>query len=160
MLALIVEDVLKRSGVNQIQVGDKRRQVMRTHGFRKFFITQCDRANMNFTIREYLSGHRLPNQDAHYNLRTEEDRLFEYVKAIPLLTIVPTQRLEKKVKELEGQQTEEIVQQKERVQYLDEWVHRWSGLYHSLVAGKVTSWSSETDKTVRLKVVEEEDDPY
>jgi integrase len=103
MLSFIFEDVLKRAGVNQAAVTKpkwKKRDVMRSHGFRKFFITQCDKAHMNFTLREYLSGHRLPNQDASYNLPTEEDRLTEYVKAIPLLTIDPTQRLKQENAEL------------------------------------------------------------
>ena len=93
MFCFIVEDVLKRAGVNQIAAGNKRREVMRSHGFRKFFITQCDKAHMPFTVREFISGHRLPNQDASYILRTEEETLAEYVKAIPMLTIDPTQRL-------------------------------------------------------------------
>ena len=96
----LIVDVLKRSEVNQIQVGDKRRQVMKTHGFRKFFITQCDKANMNFSCRESLVGHRLPNQDNHYIRKTEEDILAEYVKAISLLTIDPRKRLEKEIQEL------------------------------------------------------------
>ncbi len=103
MFCFVVEDVLKRAGVNQITAGNKRREVMRSHGFRKFFITQCDKAHMPFTVREFISGHRLPNQDASYVLRTEEETLAEYVKAIPLLTIDPTQRLQTRVKELESE---------------------------------------------------------
>lgn len=37
------------------------------------------------------------------------------------------------------------------MQELDEWVHRWAQRYRHLVAGKTTSWSSETDKVVRLQ---------
>jgi integrase len=108
MMSFVIEDVLKRSGINQIRVGNERRDVMCTHGFRKYFITQCDKAHMAFTVREYLSGHRLPNQDASYIRTTEEDRLAEYVKVIPFLTIDETQRLQDKVKDLEGQQAQEI----------------------------------------------------
>jgi integrase len=102
----IFEDVLKTSGVNRPSSGlgksryQRKRDVMRSHGFRKFFITQCDKANLNFTVREYLSGHKLPNMDANYIRTTEEDRLAEYVKAIPLLTIDPTQRLRQENQEL------------------------------------------------------------
>jgi hypothetical protein len=99
MFCFIVEDVLKRAGVNQITVGNNRREVMRSHGFRKFFITQCDKAHMPFTVREFISGHRLPNQ-ASYILRTEEETLAEYVKVIPLLTIDPAQRLKQENVEL------------------------------------------------------------
>ena len=89
---------------------------MFSHGFRKFFITQCDKAHISFTVREYLSGHQLPYVDANYIRTTEEERLQEYVKAIPLLTIDPTQRLQKKVKELEGQQAQEIANLKVQLQ--------------------------------------------
>lgn len=78
--------------------------------FQKFFITQCDKANINFTVREYLSGHQLPNMDASYIRTTEEDRLAEYVKAIDFLTVNPTKRLQEKVQELESEQAQEIAQ--------------------------------------------------
>jgi len=66
---------------------------MQSHGFRKFFITQCDKAGLTFTAREYISGHRLPNQDASYLGNTKEDRLKKYVRAIPLFTIDLNQKL-------------------------------------------------------------------
>lgn len=87
MMSLIFEDVLKRSGVNQIKVGYERRDVMITHGFRKFFINQCEKVNLNYTTWKYLAGHKLRKTDASYKRETEEDMLTEYVKAIPLLTI-------------------------------------------------------------------------
>lgn len=110
MISFLFEDVLRRSGVNQIKVGNKRREVMASHGFRKFFITQCDKAGLNFSVREYLSGHRLPNQDPSYIRTTEEDRLAEYVKAIPLLTVDPTQRLKQENHDLKFTQAQEIAQ--------------------------------------------------
>lgn len=78
-ISLLFEEVLKKAGINQINPGHKKREVMQSHGFRKFFITQCDKAGLTFTAREYISGHRLPNQDASYLENTEEDRLKEYV---------------------------------------------------------------------------------
>jgi integrase len=110
MFCFIVEDVLKRAGVNQIAPGNKRREVMRSHGFRKFFITQCDKAHMPFTVREFISGHRLPNQDASYILRTEEETLAEYAKAIPLLETDPNQRLKQENKELKKAQKDYLAE--------------------------------------------------
>lgn len=78
-ISLLFEEVLKKAGINQINPGHKKREVMQSHGFRKFFITQRDKAGLTFTAREYISGHRLPNQDASYLENTEEDRLKEYV---------------------------------------------------------------------------------
>jgi integrase len=118
----IFEDVLKRSGVNRPTntLGKSRyqrkRDVMRSHGFRKFFITQCDKANLNFTVREYLSGHKLPNMDANYIRTTEEDRLAEYVKAIPLLTIDPTQRLKQENQDLKTNQAKELKELRSQVE--------------------------------------------
>jgi site-specific recombinase XerD len=106
-LSHIFEDALKRAGVNQPTAAalttksrwQKKREVMSSHGFRKFFITQCDKAHISYTVREYLSGHQLPYVDASYIRTTEEDRLAEYVKTIDLLTIDPTKRLQRKVQE-------------------------------------------------------------
>ncbi|MGH9979534.1 MAG: hypothetical protein ACRD8Z_27400, partial [Nitrososphaeraceae archaeon] len=72
----------------------------------------------SYTVREFLSGHKLPNLDSSYvhRHRNEEDMLSEYAKAIPLLTIDPTKRLQKKVQELEGQQSQEIERLKAQLQ--------------------------------------------
>lgn len=109
-MSLLFEEALKKAGVNQVKVGQKKREVMRSHGFRKFFITQCDRSGMSFTVREYLSGHKLPNQDPSYIRTSEEDRLAEYVKAIPLLTIDPTQLLKQENQELKKNQSDYLAE--------------------------------------------------
>jgi hypothetical protein len=126
-LSHIFEDALKRAGVNQPTAAalttksrwQKKREVMSSHGFRKFFITQCDKAHISYTVREYLSGHQLPYVDASYIRTTEEDRLAEYVKTIDLLTIDPTKRLQRKVQELETGQAQEIAQIKSRYDTLE-----------------------------------------
>jgi integrase len=43
----LFEDVLKRAGINQVRPGHKKREVMTSHGLRKFFFHQCERANLN-----------------------------------------------------------------------------------------------------------------
>ncbi len=72
-IELIVEDLLKQAGLKQNQ-----NQVMKTHGFRKWYANQCSRSHIDYPIREYLIGHRLPGQDSSYNRMTEEDRLSGY----------------------------------------------------------------------------------
>ena len=60
-LSHVFEDALRRAGVNQPTAAalatksrwQKKRDVMFSHGFRKFFITQCDKAHISFTVREY-----------------------------------------------------------------------------------------------------------
>lgn len=106
----LFEDALKRASVNQIKPGRKVREVMTSQGFRKAFLTTCDKANMNYSVREMLAGHRLRNMDPHYIYRTEEDVLAEYVKVIPLLTIDPTQRLEQENQELKKNQNDYLAE--------------------------------------------------
>lgn len=55
-----------------------------------------DKAGVKDTDLRYLTGQAQVSQDASYIRPQEEDLLSEYLKAIPLLTIDPTQRLEKK----------------------------------------------------------------
>jgi integrase len=77
-LETIMYRVLTRSEVRSSEV-------MRSHGLRKFAITQMKMARVDFNDREYLVGHRHSRGlDIHYDRTTEEDRLAEYVKAIPL----------------------------------------------------------------------------
>jgi hypothetical protein len=97
------------SELKKAKVGPKQ-EVSRTHGFRKWFITQCDRSGMSFSTREYISGHRLSNQDPSYIRYAEEDRLAEYVKAIPLLTIDRSQRLRQENQELKKNQNDYLAE--------------------------------------------------
>jgi integrase len=118
---LLFEEALNRAKVNPIVPGQKKRAVACSHGFRKFFITQCDKAHLDYTTWKYLAGHKLPRIDASYIRTTEEDRLAEYIKAVPLLTISPEHRLKTRIQQLESQQTEEIDRLKAQLQgYKDE----------------------------------------
>jgi integrase len=105
-IQLIIEGLLKQAG---LPVGNSK-QIMRTHGFRKWYANQCSRAQVDYPTREYLIGHRLPGQEPSYNRMTEEDRLSEYVKAIPFLTIDPTQRLKQENQELRKTQKDYLAE--------------------------------------------------
>jgi hypothetical protein len=72
-----------------------------------------------FTVREFISGHRLPIQDASYILRTEEETLSEYVKVIPYLTIDPTQRLKQENRDLKTVKAQEIDRLKTQLEQKD-----------------------------------------
>lgn len=101
-LETIMYRVLTRS---EVRCAD----VMRSHGLRKFAITQMKLARVDFNDREYLVGHRHSRGlEIHYDRTTEEDRLTEYVKAIPLLTIDPSQRLKQENQDLKIVQAQEI----------------------------------------------------
>jgi integrase len=104
----LFEDVLKRAGINQVRPGHKKRDIMTSHGLRKHFFYQCERANLNYTTLQLLSGHKLRRVDASYKRTTEEDMLSEYVRAIPFLTIDPNQRLEQENQDLKVTQAQEL----------------------------------------------------
>jgi integrase len=114
----IIDEVLKRSGVKTLQV-------MRSHGFRKFAITQMIKAKVDYSTREYLVGHKISRGlDQNYDRTTEEDRLSQYALAVDALTIDPTQRLQKRLDEQNLRHSEEWnalkAQMNELKQLLDE----------------------------------------
>lgn len=76
--------------------------VKRSHGFRKFAITQMKLAKIDWGDREFMVGHRHSRGlDNNYDRTSQEDRLQEYLKAIDLLTINEENRLRVKVAEQE-----------------------------------------------------------
>jgi integrase len=95
-IVYIIKEILKRSGL--VDIRDK---VMRSHGFRKFVITQFIKARVDYNTREYLVGHRHSRGlDVNYDRTSEEDRLEEYLKAVDLLTINEENRLKQRVEDL------------------------------------------------------------
>jgi hypothetical protein len=96
---------LVRCGLKTVDHVNKhtRKEVARAHGFRKFFTTQLVNAKLNPEIREMLLGHKIGLTGAYYR-PTEADILTEYEKAIDLLTIEPSMRLQKKVDKYEKQE--------------------------------------------------------
>ena len=141
-MSLLFEDSLKRSGVNQIKPGHKRREVRTSHGFRKFYINQSEKANINYTTWKCLVGHKLRKVDAAYKRTTEEDMLAEYVKAISLLTFDPNETLREKVKELESERLKTIDE------YHDEWLNKLKQEY-SLIP--VSEWNALKNEINQIK---------
>jgi integrase len=97
MVIQSLEKALHKSGVNQRSIAlqkGKRRSIMRSHGFRKFALTRMKKAGIDFSDRHALLGHKSNiSNDLNYDRTEYSDRLLAYVKAIPLLTINPNQRL-------------------------------------------------------------------
>jgi len=68
MIMHLIEQALKRSGV-------KTSEVMRSHGFRKYYVTQSIKAKVDYNAREYLVGHKYSRGlDQNYDRTPEEDR--------------------------------------------------------------------------------------
>jgi hypothetical protein len=103
-----VDDIIIQSGIRDRihkregqQFKHLMHPVQRSHGFRKFAITQMKLAKVDWGDREYLVGHRHSRGlDENYDRTDESDRLQEYLKAVDLLTINEENRLKTKVQQL------------------------------------------------------------
>jgi integrase len=118
-----LEQALKRSGVNQRIAGlgkGIRRGIMRSHGFRKFYNTMMIKAKVDFNTRHALVGHKsIRGLDINYDRTPDIDRLEEYLRAIPFLTIDPNQRIEQENQDLKTVQAERIARLQAQVDHQD-----------------------------------------
>jgi integrase len=73
-----VDEVLIKSGV-------KTSDVMRCHGLRKFFLTQCESSPMKSIKVKMLMGHDI-GVTGHYYRPKESELLEDYMKAVDALT--------------------------------------------------------------------------
>jgi integrase len=101
----ILTHALKQAGVR------KPKEIHATHGFRKFFKTQCEYSGMRSINIELLMGHNIGVSGRYYR-PTESEVLQDYLKAVDLLTIDPTHRLQKENQELRSENTGEIAKLK------------------------------------------------
>jgi len=85
----------------KIEIRKKRYEVMRCHGFRKFFNTICIESDMNIVSKELLMGHKQSlGLEKSYYRPTNDKLLNEYLKVVDDLTINDENRLSKQVQEL------------------------------------------------------------
>jgi integrase len=118
---VMMDRILVVSGLRNRSKGKNRNlhEIMRSHGFRKFTITQMKKAQLDFSDREYLVGHKgSRGLDVNYDRTSEEDRLQEYLKAMELLTISPENRLRKQVAEQEHTIQFELAEKDKQIQEL------------------------------------------
>lgn len=112
MIILSLEKALHKAGINQRPIGlrkGKRREIMLSHGLRKFCLTKMKKAGIDFSDRHSLLGHKSNvSNDLHYDRTEENDRLLAYVKAVDLLTIEDSQRLKARVSSLESERDKEL----------------------------------------------------
>lgn len=103
-----VQVLLVKSGLRQINHNYKhgdRHEIPMNHGFRKFWTTEAIKAKMNPEFREMMLGCNIGHATAYCRPTTEE-MLEEYLKAVDNFTIEESNRLKKKVTELESKQSE------------------------------------------------------
>lgn len=79
--------------------GQKRNDIARSKGFRKFVITTMINHRINETIRNLLTDHSI-DIDKNYYCPTEQDMLAEYLKVVGDLTINDSNRWKRKVEQL------------------------------------------------------------
>jgi hypothetical protein len=105
----LIEDAWKAQGLRKYREGKGRYDIKATHGFRKFFKTNLEKANIKSIYIESLMGHDIGLAESYFK-PTEEELLEEYLKATSYLTIYETtptisietiEDLKKRVKELE-----------------------------------------------------------
>lgn len=120
MLSLIDKFVIQCGLRTRTRRNDKHlHDVMMSHGFRKFFVTCCKKANVNFSDREFFVGHSgYRGLDVNYDRTNESDRLQEYLKAVDLLTINEENKLRRKAQEQEHIITVQLAEKNDQIKEL------------------------------------------
>ncbi|MGH9964947.1 MAG: tyrosine-type recombinase/integrase [Nitrososphaeraceae archaeon] len=102
----LIDHALERSGMRKVH------EVHMSHGFRKFFVSTCESSGMKSLHVSMLAGHDTGIKKAYY-IPNESIILEDYMThAADSLTIDPSYKLRTRVKDLESQQNEEIIQLK------------------------------------------------
>lgn len=128
--------MLVRAGLKVVRSWENRElnEVMASHGFRKFCITQMKKAKVDFNDREVLVGHRQSRGlDVNYDRTTEEDRLQEFLKAINFLTISPKNRLRAKVAEQEQTIQQKLTEKDKQIEGMMRKQEQFEHLIQSLI---------------------------
>ena len=98
-----------KAGLREVEASENnkrtRKKVPLCNGFRRFADTMMLNSKMNPVIKDMLIDHDVGLEKNYYR-PTLNDLLQEYLKAVDLLTIEESHRLERKVQELTEQQDE------------------------------------------------------
>lgn len=98
---LLINCGLRESGAEQF----KRHEKALFHAFRKYFATNLANCDVNQLIKELLLGHSVGLDNSYY--RPNENKMVsEYMKAIDMLTIDSSQRLERKMQLLQQEKNQ------------------------------------------------------
>lgn len=91
----------------KLPLGKHRHPFQEAHGFRKFFLTQCQLAGMSILDCNKLTNHSNGINDSYYK-PTDEDLLTSYLKVVDHLTIEEEYKLEKQLTVLEEKNKENV----------------------------------------------------
>ncbi len=104
-----------------------------SHGFRKFFFSECEKSGMKSINVKMLMGHNI-GVSGHYYRPSESDLLEDYMThAADALTIDDTQRLRQQIETQSEEAKAFWAKQKEqdaRIKSLEDWL-RTAGLMNS-----------------------------
>ena len=104
-----------------LEEGEKRHEFKSTHGFRKFFKSNCEQAMKSLHV-EMLMGHNTGLAKNYYRPK-ENEILDDYLKAIPNLVISDQTRLSKRIKELQENNEDKDYIIKGRLQEKDDQIN-------------------------------------
>lgn len=122
-----IDEALKESGV-------KTSEAMRSHAFRKGFMSICEQSGMKSINVKMLLGHNI-GVSGYYYRPAESDLLEDYMThAAGALTIDTTQKLQKQVEKLESEKSEELKQLKAQLIEYKEFVEKTAGEINDLKA--------------------------
>ena len=100
-------------------------------------MTKMIQAKIDYDCREYLIGHkRSRGLNVHYDRTSETERFIEWAKSINLLTIDPTQRLQKQVEKLESERSDELKQLKAQLIEFKKFAEKTAAEINDLKANK------------------------
>ena len=104
----IVDNTLLKAGLRTVDHTSRhnRKEIMKCHGFRKFFTNELIKAELQTEQRWLLEGHPLKRNDPSYVRISDKQLLESYMKAVDLLTINEENRLKIKVELLENEKNE------------------------------------------------------
>jgi integrase len=110
----LVDNVLQKSGVRRPGV------VHMSHGFRKLFMTQCEKSGLKSINVKMLLGHDI-GVSGHYYRPAESDLLEDYmIHAADALTISSELRLKQENQDLKLEQAQEITRLKAHLEEREE----------------------------------------
>jgi integrase len=98
----------------------KRQEVMRFHGFRKYFNTMLNEAGVKPIIKEKLMGHKA-GLEAAYLRPSETELLNEFMKALSLLTISDAEEWKAKATKLQLTLDERIRDMQAQLDAVNQW---------------------------------------
>jgi len=149
-LGFHIRELLIATGIQTVEhltetktTGRFRKEVMTSHGFRKFSTTNMIRAKVNPEAREMLLGHSIGLSNSYYRPDTNEI-LTEYLKAVDLLTINEENRLKRKVEKLSSD-ADQIKMMREQITQLQK---QYSMQYKLSLkyATEISYWSDKLAK--------------